>query len=95
LNISVAAYHKIEKQETKLTVERLLQIQHVLNTTIADFFDVKTENIYHQTLKDNAVGYQEVQNIYQDNRDINNRFIESLQNEISFLRKQLENNNSK
>ena len=90
LKISLPAYNKIEKKETKLTFERLLQIQNALDTSLNDLLDLKTENIYHQNLTDYAVGHQEVKNLYQDNRDITDKFIESLKEEIQFLRKQLD-----
>ena len=90
LEISASAYNKIERQETKLTVERLLQIQQILDISLTEFFELKTENIYHQDIKDNGIGHQEVQNLYQENKDMAEKFIQNLQEEILFLRKQLE-----
>jgi hypothetical protein len=51
--------------------------------------DIQAEKIYHQTNNDNAVGYQEVQNLYQDNKEVNEKFIKSLQDEVGFLRQLL------
>ncbi len=64
LGISTSAYHKIEKQETKLTLYRLLQIKKILNLSFAELFDVKTGKIYNQSIKDNGVGHQEIENLY-------------------------------
>lgn len=89
LGISVAAYNKIEKQETKLTFERLLQIQTAFDISLNELLNLKTENIYNQNLKDYAVGHQEVKNLYQDNRDLTDKLIDSLKEEISFLRSQI------
>ncbi len=86
LNISLPAYHKIEKKITKLSVERLFQIQLALDTSLNDLLDLKTENVYHQNLNDYAVGHQVVKNLYQDNRDITDKHIASLKEEITFLR---------
>lgn len=86
LQISVSAYNKIERQETKLTVERLLQLQQILDFSISEIFNLKSENIYNQDLKDNAIGHQEVQNLYHDNRALTDKFIENLQEEVKFLR---------
>jgi transcriptional regulator with XRE-family HTH domain len=72
LQISVSAYNKIERQETKLTLERLLQIQQILDVPLSKLLDLKAENIYNQELKDNAVGHishQEIQNLYQENKE--------------------------
>ncbi|OFY94534.1 MAG: hypothetical protein A3K10_08840 [Bacteroidetes bacterium RIFCSPLOWO2_12_FULL_31_6] len=90
LKISPSAYNKIERRETKLTVERLLQIQQILDVSLTEFFDLKTENIYNQDIKDNGIGHQEVQNLYHDNKEMAEKFIRNLQEEIQFLRKQLE-----
>ena len=90
LEVSTSAYNKIEKQETKLTVERVFQIQEILGVSLGELLEVKGENIYNQSLNDQAVGHQEIQNLYQDNRDLTDKFISSLTNEVTFLRAQLE-----
>lgn len=90
LQISPSAYNKIERQETKLTVERLLQIQQVLDVSLSEFFDLKTETIYNQDIKDNGIGHQEVQNLHQDNKELTDKFINSLQGEIVYLKLQNE-----
>lgn len=90
LGISVSAYNKIEKQETKLTVERLLQIQIALDTTLNDFFDFKTENIYNQNLQAHSTGFQGIQHLHQENKELFEKYIGSLNDQINFLRKQLE-----
>lgn len=86
LAISVAAYHKIEKLESKLTVERLLQIIEILNSSVAEIFNVQTENIYHQQIKDQGIGHQQIENLYQDNQVITQKLIETMRNEIDFLK---------
>lgn len=93
LNTSPAAYRKIETNQTKLTVERLQQIATILEAKIEDLLDIKADKIYHQDLKDSSIGHQEVQNLYSENKETNEKFITSLQEEIQFLRKLLENKN--
>mgnify|MGYP000997834508 CR=1 FL=1 len=89
LGLSNSAYNKIEKGDTKLTVERLLQLHTILDISLGDLFDINTENIYHQHLNDHAVGHQQIQNMYQNNMDLTDKFISSLKEEIEFLRGQL------
>lgn len=89
LEVSPSTYNKIEQQKTKLSFERFLQLQQILEIPITEFFEVKSNNIYNQDLKDSSVGHQEIENIYQDNKELNNKFIESLKEEIQFLRSQL------
>ena len=54
-----------------------------------ELLDLKTETIYNQDLKDNAVGHQQIQNLYQENKDITTKLVNAYQDEITFLRKQL------
>jgi transcriptional regulator with XRE-family HTH domain len=69
MKISTAAYRKIETNQTKLTVDKLYQIAEIIEAKIEDLLDIQADKIYHQTNNDNAVGYQEVQNLYQDNKE--------------------------
>ena len=69
LGMSQPAYSKIEKNETKLSVERLFKISDILKTPVEKFLEINPNNVYNQDLKDNAVGHQEVQTIYQDNKE--------------------------
>jgi transcriptional regulator with XRE-family HTH domain len=93
LDISPSTYRKIETGETKLSVERLLQISEVLNSSVIDLLGVKSEQ-YNQTYHDNAVGYQQKElHLYKENKEITqellntkNSFIEKQQEEINFLR---------
>jgi transcriptional regulator with XRE-family HTH domain len=90
LQISPSAYNKIERLETKLTVERLLQIQQILDVSLSEFFDLKPATNYNQEVKDNGIGHQEVQNLYYDNKAMSEKFIQNLQEEIIFLKKIIE-----
>lgn len=69
LGVSNAAYSKIEKNVTKLSVERLFKIAEILETPVENFLDINPNNIYHQDLKDNAVDHKVVQNLYQNNKE--------------------------
>ena len=69
LHMSQPAYSKIEKNETKLSVERLFEIAKILETPVEQFLEINPNNIYQQTNNDNSIGHQEVQNLYQDNKD--------------------------
>ena len=69
LNMSQPAYSKIEKNETKLSVERLFEIANILETPVEKFLEINPNNVYNQDLKDNAVGHQEVQTMHQDNKE--------------------------
>lgn len=70
LDITPTAYRKIETKETRLTVEKLLQIVDILNTDIEKVMDIKTNDQLNQVNNDNAVGYlQKIENFYQESKE--------------------------
>jgi len=71
LDMSQPAYSKIEKNETVLSVERLLKIAEILETPLNDILDFNSGNSYTQNNHDNAtfIGHQEVQHLYQENKE--------------------------
>jgi len=89
IGLSASAYMKIERMETKLTVERLLQLQTILDVSISEFFDLKVENIYNQEINDSGIGHQEIENLYQENKEASKAIIENLKDEVLFLRSQI------
>jgi transcriptional regulator with XRE-family HTH domain len=90
LNISQVAYSKIEKNETKLTVDRLFKIAEVLETKIEDVLDIKADKIYNQDLKDNSIWHQEIQNLHHDNKEVYEKLIASKDEQIALLTSLLE-----
>lgn len=85
LDMSPSAYNKLERSETTLSLERLLKIKDILDLPFSDLFEIKAGDTFNQDLKDNAIG--NVQNLYQENKEINEKLIQTLQDEIVFLRK--------
>jgi transcriptional regulator with XRE-family HTH domain len=71
LDISQVSYSKLEKNETKLSVERLFKIADILETKVEELLEVNSNNIYHQNNNDTGtfIGHQEVQNLYEDNKE--------------------------
>ncbi|MCL1867859.1 MAG: helix-turn-helix transcriptional regulator [Paludibacter sp.] len=92
LQISHTAYRKIETNQCKLSVERLVQIAAILKTSASELLDEKASHVYHQTNNDNAtfIGHQEFENYYQENKELTQNFMESLQNEIAHLKTEIE-----
>lgn len=89
LGISVSAYNKIERQETKLTLERLFQLQAILDIPLEELLDLKVENVYNQHITDQAVGHQQIENLYQENKEITEKLIEAYKEQITYLRQRL------
>ncbi len=91
LKMSVSGYNKIENNFNNISLAKLLEIQKVLDVPLNDLIEIKNGTYFNQTLKDNAVGYQqETQHLYQENKDIVNKLVKAYQDEIAYLRKQLE-----
>ena len=87
LDMSPSAYNKLERSETTLSLERLLKIRQILDLPYSDLFEIKTGDTFNQDLKDNAVGY--VKHLYQENKEVTQKLIETQQSEIQFLRELL------
>lgn len=77
LEISQAAYSKLEKNETKLTVERLYKLAKILEVTVGELLDIKPTNQFNQTNKENTTGYlQQTANFYQESKEQNEKMIQ-------------------
>lgn len=64
LGISQTAYTKLERSETKLTVERLYKIAEFLEVSISELLDENKsiQQIIHKNEKVTAIGHQKVEN---------------------------------
>jgi len=89
LDITPAAYRKIETGETKLTVERLFCIAEILKVPLSELLEI--ENVLQQTNNENATGYQQkIANFYQENKEVYEQLIKSKDEQIALLKSLLE-----
>jgi transcriptional regulator with XRE-family HTH domain len=89
LEMSTAAYHKIEKLETKLTVDRLIGISKVMEVPLTDLLGIKVEKHYSQEVAEKGVGHQyngDIKALYNENSELSKDHISSLKEEINFLK---------
>lgn len=86
LGLSPAAYHKIESQTTKLSLKRLLEICEVLEVEIAELLDISNQTIYNQEFRDHSISQQVIENMYNDNKELTERYIDRLEKEIEELK---------
>jgi transcriptional regulator with XRE-family HTH domain len=98
IGVSESAYRKIVNNQVKFTVENLFKIAHALDVSISELVGDKSQREYHQYNNDKGtfIGHQEGENIYQDNKEIVQKLIntlekkkKNLQEENVFLRSQL------
>lgn len=78
LNITQSNYGRLEKDDNRLTVPKLKKISEILDVPIADFFDTTDSNLNKPSDELSKEPYL-------------HHYIESLKEEITFLRKLLEN----
>ena len=94
LDITPAAYHKIETGKTKLTVERMFKIAEILDERVSALFEADA-TVFNQTNLDNATGYQyqqTIENLFQENKDVYERLIASKDEQINLLRTFMQKN---
>lgn len=77
LDISQVAYSKLEKNETKLTVERLYKLAEILETSVGDLLNEHQNTEFHQVNRDSAIGYQQqIETLHQEDKEKTNKIIE-------------------
>lgn len=70
LDISQAAYSKIERNTTKLNVERLLCIAEILEVELAEVLGIDAINQFTQNNKEHSTAYlQQTANFYNENKE--------------------------
>lgn len=68
LKISQVAYSKIERNETKLSIERFFKIAEILEVSIADILEIQPENQMYS-----ADNLQKISTLYKENKENSER----------------------
>lgn len=84
LGITQPSYARLEKEDERISITRLIHIAGVLKTTVSELIDEKTQKVINQQNSENSTGY--VENIINSDKE----HIKTLKEEISFLRKIIE-----
>lgn len=92
LHISQAAYTKLERGETKLTVERLYQIAEVLKTEISELLGIESK--YNQDIHNNEqstiIASQGIENLYTENKEMAVKLIKQYEEALDSKSKLIE-----
>ena len=92
LGITQTAYSKIEKKETKLSVDRLFKIAEILEVSVEQILNLKAKS-FHQEIHSNAqvtaISHQQVDNLYQDNHKLMKELLSSKDEQIKNLKEQI------
>ena len=89
IGLSSNAYRKIEMNYTQLTVKRLYEIAKILDVDVSEILDINVNETYNQEIKENSTGFQKVENYYHENIAAHEKHIQTLKDEIVFLRDML------
>jgi len=96
LDLSTSAYRKIETGETKLTVERLVEISRILETPLDEFLEINSQKNFNQEIKEQSTGYQGVDNrVYHENSEMSQKLIAIYEQQIKELKAEIEQLKSK
>ncbi|MCX8533884.1 helix-turn-helix domain-containing protein [Chryseobacterium luquanense] len=91
LDLSTSAYRKIETGETKLTVERLVDISKILETPLNELMDTDSQKNFNQENKDNAHGFQGFNdNIFNEYSDVSKKLITAYEQQIKDLKEEVD-----
>ncbi len=89
LGITQPTYARLEKEDDRISITRLMNIAHVLKTSVAELINEKVAKVVNQQNSENPNAY--VDTIINADKG----HIETLKDEIIFLRKLLEKQHSK
>lgn len=84
LGITQPSYARLEKYDDRISITRLIQIASILNTTVSELIDEKTQKVINLQNSENSHAY----NVDTINTIINadKEHIQTLKSEIDFLR---------
>ncbi|WP_454047989.1 helix-turn-helix domain-containing protein [Chryseobacterium sp. Marseille-Q8038] len=96
LDLSTSAYRKIETGETKLTVERLVDISKILETPLNELLESDSQKNFNQENKDNSHGFQGFNdNIFNEYSEVSKKLIANYEQQIEVLKAEIEQLKSK
>lgn len=80
LGLTQPSYGKLEKNDDRISITRLIHISKILKTSVSDLIDEKTQKVINQQNSENPSAY--VDSVINADKD----HINSLKDEIIFLR---------
>lgn len=90
LDITQASYARIESQEIKLSIDRLQKIADILDVNILSLLDSSSISIQNYTNQEGAYGNGYVENLHVENKETTKKLIQTFENEIEHLKKEIE-----
>lgn len=78
LELTQSNYGRLEKDDKRLTVPKIIKIAEILNVNISFLFNEQTAKVIHQNNNENPSAYN-VENLYQNNKEITDKLIEQYE----------------
>lgn len=91
LEMSQSGYAKIESGKSAISIKRLGEIANILEVDVKDLLNNGQRHFYYLQNNHIANAHQNVENLYKERKDVYEKLIKKQEDEISFLRKMLEN----
>lgn len=90
LGITQPSYARLEKDDERINITRLIHIAQVLKTTVSELIDEKTQKVINLQNSENSMAYNvdTISTIINADKD----HIQTLKDEIFFLRELLQKN---
>ena len=90
LGITQPTYARLEKDDDRISITRLIQIANVLKTSVSELIDEKTQKVINLNNSENSQAYNvdTINSIFNADKD----HINTLKEEIVFLRNLLSKN---
>lgn len=86
LGITQPSYARLEKEDERINITRLINIAGILKTTVSELINEKTGKVINQQNSENPNAY--VDTVIKSDKE----HIQTLREEIAFLRKLVGNN---
>jgi transcriptional regulator with XRE-family HTH domain len=94
LGMTQEGYGKIEGGKSKLSMDLLIKISDVLEVEVIDLMQAGQNHYYHMHNNQVANATQIVENLHTDNKEMTDKLIKRLEDEIAFLRRQIDKQKS-
>ncbi len=78
LELTQSNYGRLEKDDRRLTVPKLIKISEVLQVSISSLFNEQTSKVIHQHNNENPSAYN-VENLFQNNKETTDKLIEQYE----------------
>jgi transcriptional regulator with XRE-family HTH domain len=84
LGITQPTYARLEKEDERITITRLITIASILRTSVSELINEKAGKVINQQNSENPQAF--IDNVFHSDKE----HIQTLKNEISFLQKLVE-----